>query len=172
MQRHLHQILELFEQQGREIFAILTRLVLREAVAEELMQELFIKLSSYKGLDKVGNLAAYARKVAINLAFDWRSRQKLSLMGLDEVDESSHLASGDNSPLGELVRKEGLEELVDAIGQLRGASREVFIMRHVQQQSYEDIAEQMGKTPQQVRALCSKALAHLRYVLSDNEKLS
>jgi DNA-directed RNA polymerase specialized sigma24 family protein len=43
-------------------------------------------------------------------------------------------------------------------------------MRYIQQQSYDDIAEQMNKTPHHVRALCSKALNRLRSMLGTNQK--
>jgi DNA-directed RNA polymerase specialized sigma24 family protein len=43
-------------------------------------------------------------------------------------------------------------------------------MRYIQQQSYDDIAEQMGKSPHQVRALCHKAISRLRDLLGINRK--
>ena len=49
------ELLELLDTSGAELFALLTRLTLREDVAEELMQELFIKLSRSRGLDKAAN---------------------------------------------------------------------------------------------------------------------
>lgn len=160
------KLLELLEKSGASLYAFLTQLTLREEIAEELMQELFMKLSDYKGLDKVVNWGAYARRVAINLAFDWRRKQKQTALRLSEVREP---ASNCNSPLAKLVQTEELQEVLDAVCQLRGASREAFVMRYVGQSSYGDIAEQMGKTPHQVRALCFKALSHIRYLLSDSE---
>ena len=38
------ELLELLDKSGADLYALLTRLTLREDVAEELMQELFIKL--------------------------------------------------------------------------------------------------------------------------------
>ena len=160
------ELLELLDKSGANLYALLTRLTLREDVAEELMQELFIKLSNSKGLDKVANWGAYARRAAINLAFDWRRSRKRSPLRLDQVQEP---ASNDNSPLGKLIQTEELEEILNAIGQVNGASCEAFVMRYVQQQSTDDIAEQLGKTPHQVRALCYKVLSHLRDVLGPGQ---
>lgn len=166
MRERQKKLLELLEKSGASLYAFLTRLTLREDVAEELMQELFIKLSNSKGLDRVANRAAYARRAAINLAFDWRRRHKQAALALHEVREP---ASNDNSPLAKLIQTEELQEVLDAVCQLRGACREALVMRYIQQDSYEDIAEQMGKTPHQARALCHKALTHIRYLLSDSE---
>ncbi len=38
------ELLELLDKSGANLYALLTRLTLREDIAEELMQELFIKL--------------------------------------------------------------------------------------------------------------------------------
>ena len=163
------ELLKLLEECGTTLYALLTRLTLREDVAEELMQELFIKLSNARGLDKVANWGAYARRAAINLAFDWRRSRKRAPLRLDQVHEP---ASNDNSPLGKLIEMEELEKTLNSIGQLSGASREALVMRYIQQQSYDYIARQLGKTPHQVRALCSKALNHLRKVLGPNQSPS
>ena len=142
--------------------ALLTRLTLRDDVAEELMQDLFIKLSKANRLKKVKNWNAYAHKAAINLAFDWRRRQKRVPVPLDDVCEP---VSNQDSALSELVHREELQETLNAIGQLNGLSREALVMRYIQQESYEHIAEKLGKTEHHVRAMCSRALGHLRDIL-------
>jgi len=161
------EICELLDKSGASLFALLTRLTLREDVAEELMQELFIKLNNYNGLRKIQCWNAYAHKAAINLAFDWRRKQKRASLSLDNVPET---ASNVNSPLIDMIHAEQLQEILNAIGRLSKAPRQAVVMRHIQQQSYEDIAEQMGKTTHQVRALCYKAINRLRYLLGRKRK--
>jgi len=165
LENRQRQLLELLDTSGATLYALLTRLTLREDVAEELMQDLFVKLSSTGGLDKIRNWGAYAHRAAINLAFDWQRRQKRAVLSLEHVGEP---ASSDGSPLLRLIHAEELQETLDAIGQLRKAPRQALVMRYIQQESYECIAEQLGKTPHQVRALCSKALDNLRRILGKN----
>ena len=169
MRSRQKELLELLDKSGADLYALLTRLTLREDVAEELMQELFIKLNNSRGIGKVANWDAYARRSAINLAFDWRRTQKKKVLALGQVAEP---ASNDNSPLGKLIHSEEMAETLDAIGRLKKASREVLVMRYLQQESYDNIAEQLGKTSHQVRALCSRAVRHLRDVLDSNEHRS
>jgi RNA polymerase sigma factor (sigma-70 family) len=159
-------LLQLLEKSGVTYYRLLTRLTLREDIAEELMQELFIKLSNTNDLDDVKNLNAYARRAAINLAFDWRRSKKNNHLGLDRLQEP---VSNDNSPLTNMVQAEQLEEVLDSIEKLNKASREVLVMRYIEEQTTEDIAEQLNKTPHQVRALCSKALGDLRDKLDSNQ---
>jgi RNA polymerase sigma-70 factor (ECF subfamily) len=162
------ELLELLDKSGADLFALLTRLTLREDVAEELMQELFIKLNNSRGIGKVANWNAYARRAAINLAFDWRRTQK-KVLALGQVAEP---ASNDNSPLGELIHSEEMAETLDAVGKLKKSSREVLVMRYLQQESYDNIAEQLGKSSHHVRALCSRAIRNLRDALGSNEHKS
>jgi len=160
------ELLELLDQNGARLFALLIRLTLREDVAEELMQDLFIRLSGAKDQGGIDCWYAYARRTAINLAFDWRrrraTRRSCSLDGLGER------ASDDSAPLSRLIQSEEIERVLAAIGRLRGTSREVFVMRYIQQDSYEGIAEQLGKTVHQVRALSFRAMSTLRDLLGRN----
>jgi RNA polymerase sigma-70 factor (ECF subfamily) len=160
------ELLELLDKSGAELFALLTRLTLREDVAEELMQELFIKLNNSTSSGKIANWNAYARRAAINLAFDWRRSHKQTVLRLKQVAEP---VSNENSPLGKLIHSEEMQKTLDAVGKLKKSSREVLIMRYLQQESYDNIAEQLGKTSHQVRALCSRAVRNLRNTLGSNE---
>lgn len=167
MEDRQKEFCELLDKSGVSLYALLTRLTLREDIAEELMQELFIKLGSNNSLRKIRNWNAYAHKAAINLAFDWRRKQRRTCMPLDNIPES---VSKDNSPLSKLIHSEELQEMLDAIERLNKTARQVLVMRYIQQQSYDDIAEQMSKSPHQVRALCFKAVNHLRDLLGKERK--
>ncbi len=167
MENRQEKLFELLDKSGASLYALLTKLTLREDVAEELMQELFIKLSNHKELRKIGNWNAYAHRVAINLAFDWRRKQKRICLSLNNVPE---IASNEKSPLSNLINSEESQEMLDAIRQLNKAPRQAIVMRYIQQQPYEDIAEQMNKTTHQVRALCHKAINRLRDLLGSGRK--
>jgi len=163
LDKQLERLLGFLENSGPGLHAMLTRLTLREDAAEDLMQELFIRLSKSKTFEKARNRQAYARRCAINLAFDWRQRSRPNHLPLDEVREQ---ASSGNSPLRRLIHREEMERILEGISRLRGISRESFVMRYIRQDSYERIAEELGRRPHQVRALCSKAMARLRNMLN------
>jgi len=163
------ELLELLDKSGASLYTLLTRLTLREDIAEELMQELFIKLNNKRRFDKIRNRYAYARKTAINLAFEWRRSQKLNSVGLDHISEP---ASNDSSPLHKLIQAEELDEVLNAIGKLNKAPREAFVLRYIQQEPYDYIAEQLGKTVHHTRALCSRASTRIRHILERNHSQS
>jgi RNA polymerase sigma-70 factor (ECF subfamily) len=164
------ELLELLDRSGAELYALLTRLTLREEIAEELMQELFIKLSNSRGAAGIANLEAYARRSAINLAFDWR-RAHCRRTGIS-LERAAEPIADDTCPLGKLIHSEEMQETLSAIGRLKKAAREVLVMRYIQQQSYDDIARQTGKTSHQVRAMCSRSIGRLRDILGSNHRQS
>ena len=172
-ERH-KELLELLDKSGASLYTLLNRLTLREETAEELMQELFIKLSNSRGFKKSASRDAYARRAAINLAFDWRRKYRQKLQSPAEVcgqasPPDGHV-SNESSPLSKLIRTEELEEILNTIGQLKNSWRQAIVMRYIQEQSYDNIAEQMKKTPHHVRALCSKAMNRLRDLLGANHQ--
>lgn len=124
------------------------------------MQELFIRLNGSDKLDTVDNLPAYARTVAMNLAFDWR-RKKVHRVHV-AAEDAPEPASSEISPLERMEQDERLKTILAAADRLNKLYRRVFIMRYVEQYSFDQIAQETGKTPHHVRALCSRAMARVR----------
>ena len=158
------KVLQLLDTSGVRLHALLGRLTLSEDVVGDLMQELFIRLSNSSGLHKVNDPFAYAYRAAINLAFEWRKKSKVKFQSLDE----DFLPAENNpSPLAEMVKAEELAQVLDVVSRLSGLAREVVVMRYIEQESYEEIAQRLGKKPQHIRSVSAKALARLRKLLSD-----
>ena len=70
------KILELFEKSGSQLHRLLGKLTLSEEVVGDLLQELFLRLWNSKAFDKAKDPFAYAYRVAINLAFEWRKKKE------------------------------------------------------------------------------------------------
>ena len=161
------KILRLLDASGTRLHRLLTRLTLREDVVGDLLQELFIRLCNSKAFDKAKDPFAYAYRVAVNLAFEWRRQQKRTCQPLQE----NCLAAEDcSSALGEMIKAEELEQVLNATSKLSDLAREVVVMRYIEQESFEEIAKRLGKKPQYMRALCSKAMAQLRELLASEKR--
>ena len=156
------QLIKLLDRSGAKLYTLLTRITLSQDIAQELLQELFVKLIEISKTSNIENWDAYARTTAVNLAFTWRRRHKTCGVSLDNIAEP---ISENEAPLASLIAGEQIQEVLGAIGQLNGSARQAFVMRHIQQDSYENIAAHLGKTPQQVRAVCSSAMKYLRMQL-------
>jgi len=152
-------LLDILQAHGAELHALLTRLTLRAGVAADLLQDLFLKLHGSEGFARAENRKAYAFQAAIHLAFDWRRRQRPY-----EHLSTEPVATGE-SPLDLLIDAEELEQVLEAIERLSPLAQQVVALRYLQHEEYPAIAEQVGKTEHQVRALCAKAIGQLREML-------
>lgn len=158
MQDNTDAVLAVLKDSGQKLHAVLLRLTLRADIAEDLLQELFLKLNRSVAFAGASNRAAYAYRAAVHLAFDWRrSRQKLTI----GLDLSNHVEYAP-SPLQTLVAQEQMERVLDVAGTLPELQRQALVLRYIQQESFHSIAVQLERTPHQIRALCHKAIRQLR----------
>lgn len=162
-----NKLLEILNRDGASLFALFARITLCEDAAEELMQELFLKLRMARNIDRVVNPNGYVLRAAIDLAFDWRKQRS----GRPKLDETNPQPSGEQSPSAELIRRQELEYMLDGIAKLKGQKREIFVLRHIQEKSNDEIAEQLAMTSHHVRSLCYKAMMKLQKILRAGENM-
>jgi RNA polymerase sigma factor (sigma-70 family) len=157
-------LLTLLETEGPRLQGVLFKLTLREEAVEELMQDLFLNLYQSDGFAGASDPVAYAYRSAIHLASNWRRTRKRNPQPAPLISEPGITHP---SPLNQLVQVEEIDEIMDAIARLEEPYKLVFVMRYLQEDSYENIAELLGNTPHQIRALCHKALTKLRNGLNE-----
>jgi RNA polymerase sigma-70 factor, ECF subfamily len=162
LKQRQRDILDLLERDGPKLHRLLYRLTLREDAAEELLQDLVVRLA--KSVEFVGatDKAAFAFRTAIHLAMDWRRRQRYRRTE-DLVQEP---AAGDGSAIEALEQREELEEVLSALQHVGKRPREVFVLRFVEDKTYEEIAAMTHVTLHGARSLCHRAVRQIREILS------
>jgi RNA polymerase sigma-70 factor (ECF subfamily) len=147
------------------VHALLLRLTLRRDVADELLQDLFVRAASRAaGVDNPG---AYLRRAAVNLAMDWRrtrGRQRVAAAAElpDVPDERAR-----TSPAQAVENAETVARILDAAARLGEPSRAAFALRFVQGESYDAIGAAIGgRTAHQARGLCHAAVTEIRRKLA------
>ncbi len=156
------KILQLLDTSGERLHRLFGRLTRREDVVGDLLQELFIRLWNSEAFDKAEDSFAYAYRAAINLAFEWRRKQKATC----QIMQENYPATKESpSALGKMIQAEELEQVLNAASKLSDLARDVVVMHYIEQDSYEEIGRRLGKKPQYMRALCSKAITELREML-------
>jgi RNA polymerase sigma factor (sigma-70 family) len=144
------------------LYALLVRLTLSEDVADDLLQELVVRLSQSDGFRQADDSLRYARRAAIHLAFDWHRRRKRSgkIEGL--LKEPAAAAA---SPLNMLIAREDYEQILASMKELSALSRTCLVLHYIEHLSYSEIAEQLGKSPHQVRGVCHKGIRRLQQLM-------
>ncbi len=125
--------------------------------AEDVAQETLLQLWRYcQQLDENRNVEALAVRVAKNCCVNLKRRQHLAIVrGVDNMGETS--PSPHLSPHEEVERKEGLNALEEAIGQLQPRERQLFEMRQQEGLSTEEIAQQTGIAKASVQSMVAMA---------------
>ncbi len=164
----MRDLLDFLDTSGPYLLRLLYRVTLRADVAEDLFQELFLRLQASAGFRSAANRSAYARGTALHLAFDWRRNQRRCPIAALPPDEA---VTTDPSPLQRLIEDEEIQTVLDLMAELPMPGVELLTMRYLQQDSYETIAHQIGKTAHQARALCHKALIQLRDLAREKQRV-
>lgn len=137
--------------------------------AQDLAQEVYLRLLRVEGFDSIAEPQAYLYRVATNVASEWRLRACNSRPhGAEELE--SLLAEA--SPEEELDELQFSAQLDAALRRLSPTIRGVLFLKLRDGLTHQQIAEQMGITPRVVRRCVSRGYLELReYLTTDRTTL-
>lgn len=138
----------LMEKHRPAIFHIINKIVRNNEVANDLVQETFMKafaaLASYRSEYR---FSTWLYKIAANCSIDHLRKRRLQALSLDRPIETGdgtveiEVADYSYHPERELERKERSFSIEEAIDSLPKNYRDVIVYRHKEDKSYEEIAD-------------------------------
>ena len=169
---------QLYQKYRKEIYLYLYSLCKKESLAEDLLQETFLKaLLSLP--DDHTNMRAWLYMVARNLYYNYYNRQKnLFSIETEEVDRRNSrekIISGEgeafiqNDILEEILHKEEKKRVWDAVNRLKGQKKEVILLQYFGDFSQKEIAAMLKITPGNVKVLSYRAKKELKEYLTKEE---
>lgn len=136
--------------------------------AEDLTQEVFVRLSRHPDKNNGENIEAYVFKIASSVLRDWAryqsSRQKnahSALIGVCENAITPSVLTEDRTPERVLMAKEALRDIEKALSELSKRTREIFLLSRLEHVHHRDIAVLHGISVSAVEKHVLKAIAHL-----------
>ena len=131
----------------RRVFNIAYKFVGRHDQAEDLTQDVFLKL--YKSLDtfdRRANFQTWLISVSRNLCIDhYRSVRKERETMAREVDSADLMpVSRERGPHAELEQLDLRQRIRQALAELPPALKEAVVLRDLQEFSYQEIADKLG----------------------------
>ena len=169
---------ELLTRYERPVFSLIFRMVRDRETAEDLAQETFIKVLN--NLDRYSpefKFSSWLFKIANNLTIDHLRRRRVDTISIEGAPDavtaesaratSIAVASGNESPLEELESRELGTAIERAIGRLRPEYRACIMLRHVEDKSYEEIAEIVKLPLGTVKTYIHRARHELRTALGE-----
>lgn len=137
---------EIVTQYSRRIFNLAYRFTSSIEAAEDLTQEVFIRI--YRTLDqydaKQGDLSNWLMRLARNLIIDdYRHRQRnpQNTMADDVDDHSYHLRAVGTSAQKEIERRELAAQVQEGIDKLPADLRTCVILRDIEEMTYQEIVD-------------------------------
>lgn len=141
---------------SREIYLYLYSMCRSREIAEDLMQDVFLKaLLSWK--DGSGNLRAWLYRVARNACLNYMRNT-----GRETQMEENTLPGRQDGLLEQLLAGEQKKALYDGMLQLPGRQREILDLFYFSEMSIKEIALLMKLTPENVRVLAFRAKKTLK----------
>lgn len=171
---------ELVRRYERPLYNFILRSVRRRERADELLQDVFLKVvqrsSDFKGQSK---LSTWLYTIARNLCIDhsrkmvFRRHQSLDAPRAGAEDGPTLLertAAEGAEPDRAAVMEDLKRRIADAVEELPEEQREVFLMRHVQGMRFKDIADVIGVPENTVKSRMRYALERLQRALADYQE--
>lgn len=157
MQKHL--LRQLYVKYQKEIYLYLLSLCRNREVAEDLVQETFLKaLLSLK--DEHINMRAWLYTVARNLYFNYRNRERKNVP-LEEIGDTLWDEEGANL-LNQLLADERLRLLYQALQHIGEQKREILTLQYYGGLSQKKIAVLLRISPENVRVLAHRGKRELK----------
>ena len=146
----------------------------RDADAEDLTQEAFIRaLQAFEGY-RGGNSRAWMLTIVRNTCYSWLQRNRPhEAKAVESFDEVAHLLEDEGADPEALLLQQATAGVVQrALEQMPLDQREVLILREQEELSYTQIAEVIGAPIGTVMSRLARARGRVRTLLSKETLLS
>jgi RNA polymerase sigma-70 factor (sigma-E family) len=132
--------------------------------AQDLVQTCLAKLyASWSRVQRVDSIDAYARRTLINSYMSHRRLRRNSELPIAEFSDTQ-TAAADSNPELRLV-------LISALATLPPRNRAVMVLRYLEDQSVEAVADLLNTTPSAIKSICNRSLRQLRGRLAEQREL-
>jgi RNA polymerase sigma-70 factor, ECF subfamily len=155
----------------RRIYSLALHFCHHQQDAEDLSQEVWLKtyqaLNTFKG---ESSFYTWLRKITINCflnrqrtrSFRWRGQTTaVQLLDMDSIETGQHRAAAADSEKA-LLNRIMAQKVMQALSELTPQQRLIFLLKHHEQMTYEEIAKALGCSTGTAKKSVSRAVIKLR----------
>lgn len=165
----LQQATLLFERYNKRIYNFLARMTIDRALAEDLTQNVFLRMIKYRTSYREGaKFQAWIYQVARNVFSDHYQTVKNRYSNFVDVAKiSDHISdSGENE-----IQQEKEILLQRSMARLTDEQRELLVLTRFQHMKYEEVAELMDTTVANIKVKVHRAIIKLREFYFELERI-
>lgn len=157
----------LVDRYQRKIYTTIFLIVKDQEIAEDLLQDVFVKVVNTINSDKYneeGKFQPWVMRIAHNLAIDYfrKAKRYPTIMMEDGSNIFNSLKFSEENVEDRQIRDENIELVKKLIEELPETQKEVLIMRYYVDMSFQEIADQTGVSINTALGRMRYALIHLR----------
>ncbi len=157
----------LFDKFSRKMMAVCTRYAASRDLAEDWLQDGFIKVfSNLEKFKSEGSFEGWVRRTMVNTCLDHIRKMKADFADVD-ISEAEYLSVDAEKSLGKLRA----EEMMKLIEGLPSGYRTVFNLYVIEGYSHKEIAEELGVTESTSKTQFKKARTQLMELIVDRENI-
>ncbi|TXE14841.1 RNA polymerase sigma factor [Algoriphagus aquimarinus] len=150
-----------------KMYTTIFLIVKDQKVAEDLLQDVFVKVVKTLNSDKYneeGKFQPWVMRIAHNLAIDYfrKAKRYPTILMEDGSNIFNSLRFAEENVEDRQVREENIELVKRLIEELPETQKQVLIMRHYLDMSFQEIADQTGVSINTALGRMRYALIHLR----------
>ena len=153
---------ELFERHHRQVFHFLSRTTGDSAVAEDLVQEVFVRILKYRHTyDASRRFETWVFRLARNVRADhFRKRGP----AVEAMDDEMDMPTADAGPAQQLEQQMNAQQLERALQRMADEPRDLLVLARCHGMPYDQIADTLGIEVGAVKVRVHRALKQLRAV--------
>ena len=159
----------LVERHSRAVFRVAYRVTGNEQDAEDVVQDTFLKAyAELARFESRSGLGTWLHRIAANCAIDLLRKRPRKTVSHDDEDTAplvERLASTEAGPERLAQGRQMRARLDEAMADLTPLERAAFTLRHLEQQSIDEIAEALGQNAAATRHSIFRAVAKMRRAL-------
>ncbi|EOZ92034.1 RNA polymerase sigma-70 factor, ECF subfamily [Indibacter alkaliphilus LW1] len=159
---------KLVDKYKSKVYTTIYLIVKDQGVAEDLLQDVFVKVVhtlNSDGYNEEGKFQPWLMRIAHNLAIDYFRKRKRypTIIMEDGANLFNTLKFAEETIEDQKIKEDTLELVRKLIDELPESQKQVLIMRHYMDLSFQEIAEQTGVS-------INTALGRMRYALINMRK--
>ncbi len=170
-----HIFNRLYMDYHQSLFQFLVYLLRDRDAAEELVQDVYIKvINSYDKFKGDSSEKTWLFSIARNVAIDYirkQKRQRKTIIGSFDVEErDNQLIHPGKLPDEILEQNESFKQMYEALSQCKEEHRQLILLRYIHGFSIKESAAIMGWSEGKVKTVQHRTLKTLKSILEDSKK--
>jgi RNA polymerase sigma-70 factor (ECF subfamily) len=167
MKKNLAQLVQVLVDEWDVLKRQLARRVGSPDIADDVMQEAYLRLQRMDGMQSVAHPKTYLFRIALNIAADQR-RSESRRLARSEVELLLRLEQDELDPERVAEARSSMRRLVQALEELTPRRRAIFVAARLEGIPYPEIAARFGISTRYLERELKRALDHCRARLEIN----